>query len=75
MSHQYTHSLHLKSHHFRTFAAHLAMVYITGHSPYCRSHLKKTPDYRHVADITGMPYLVAILKMQGIPVIPVAVGI
>jgi len=75
MGHPDVHSLDIELHDLGTTPSHLAVVNIAAYRSYDRSDIAETVDYRDIADIARMPYLVASGEMDGIPVVPAGMGI
>ena len=75
MGKKHLHSLHLKNLEFGAFTAHHSMVDITTDGPDYRTHILKPLHYGIIAYVTGMPNLVAILKMLRIAIVPAPMSV
>ena len=70
MTQLHPYSLYLKLFHLAALSPYLPAIYIPAHGPNRRNYLPQTPQNADVTYVAGMPYLIAILEMNGIPLIP-----
>lgn len=72
---KYVHALHLEYLGLAAAAAHVAVVDVASHGAHHWRHRLETADYVDVADITGVPDLIAVLEMGRVAVVPAGMGV
>lgn len=75
MSQEHLNSLNLENLKLAAFTAHHAMVDISAHSTHHRHDILQPLDNTIIADITGMPHLVAVTEILSEAVVPFPVGV